>query len=101
MSTEPELPEGMPDGLNFPFDEAAVSASELIAAGALIFQKFTCGSCGNRLTMGEPNKFYTQGSCDQCGHVTDIRETGCNYLCVWPVAPITEEVLNDPSTRSG
>jgi hypothetical protein len=65
---------------NYPFYEVAEKASELIRAGADVYQKFTCGQCGNRLTMDEPNIFYKEGSCDNCGHITNIEETGCNYL---------------------
>jgi hypothetical protein len=35
--------------------------------------------------MEEPNTFYTTGSCDNCGHVTDIAKNGCNYLLAIPL----------------
>jgi hypothetical protein len=65
---------------DYPFYEVAEKAGELIRAGADVYQKFTCQKCGNRLTMEEPNIFYREGSCDNCGHITDIEKTGCNYL---------------------
>lgn len=64
------------------FKAVVASASEYIAKGALVFQKFTCASCGNRLTMEEPNTFYTRGTCDKCGHETDIEAAGHNFLLV-------------------
>jgi len=45
-------------------------------------KKFTCASCGNRLTIEVPNVFYTTGSCDKCDHITDIVMRGCNYLLI-------------------
>jgi len=65
-----------------PFDEVVASANEQIARGATVYQKFTCGNCGNRLTMDIPNTFYESGTCDKCGHTTDIRSAGHNYLLV-------------------
>lgn len=67
------------------FQAVVESAAEKIAAGGMVFQKFTCADCGNRLTMEEPNKFWTHGTCDKCGHVTNIQEAGHNFLLVMPV----------------
>jgi hypothetical protein len=81
-----DLPEGLQGGqLDHPFDDCAVGAEEVVKRGGTIFQKFSCRGCGNRLTMDVPNKFFTEGSCDQCGVVTNIRETGCNFLAVFPL----------------
>lgn len=41
------------------------------------FQKFTCGSCGARQTIDEPNKFYTSGRCEECDSVTELKVCGC------------------------
>jgi hypothetical protein len=65
---------------DYPFDEVAAAAEKLANAGHKIHQKFTCAGCGQRLTIEEPNVFYTEGTCDQCPAVTNIREQGCNYL---------------------
>lgn len=72
----------MNETLDHPFDEVAASADEYIKKGGQVFQKFTCSSCGNRLTMDVPNVFYKTGTCDECGTVTDIEAQGCNYLVV-------------------
>jgi hypothetical protein len=69
--------------LNHPFEEVLASANEVIERGGTVYQKFSCSNCGQRLTMDVPNTFYPEGNCDQCGHVTNIRETGCNFLAVF------------------
>lgn len=72
----------MNNEFNHPFYEVIKEAEALIQTGAEVFQKFTCENCGNRLTMDVPNAFYKEGSCDNCGHVTNIEEAGCNFLLV-------------------
>lgn len=64
------------------FDACISSANALTLRGDQVYQKFTCHACGNRLTMDVPGKFWTMGTCDQCGAETDIRLSGCNYLVV-------------------
>lgn len=66
--------------LDYPIEECAKTAESLIADGATIYQKWTCLGCGERKTMVEPDVFFTQGKCEECGHVTDLTKTGCNYL---------------------
>jgi hypothetical protein len=64
-----------------PFEQAVEGAIEWIAQGATVHQRFACEACGNdTLGIEKPNVFYTSGSCDLCGHVTDLQKTGCNYL---------------------
>ena len=70
------------DSRNHPFDDVVKTVQEQIAQGHLCFQKFTCAGCGQRLTIDEPNLFYTSGSCDRCGHITDIKKTGCNMVLI-------------------
>lgn len=65
---------------DYPFAEIAEAVEKHAAKGAECYQKFTCASCGQRLTMEEPNVLYKTGTCDKCGHVTNIEEQGCNYL---------------------
>lgn len=69
---------------DYPFDEvvAAVTRLRRDRPEAECYQKFTCAGCGNRLTIDEPYRFYTQGTCDKCDAVTDIEKQGCNYLIV-------------------
>lgn len=68
--------------INGPFYEVAEAAEKVAAAGGLTFQKFSCTKCSARLTMSEPNKFYKQGTCDQCGALTDIEADGCNFMVI-------------------
>ncbi len=68
---------------DYPIDECAKTAERIIAKGGKVYQKFTCESCGQRLTVDTPNVFHLTGSCDQCGHITDLSIKGCNYLVVF------------------
>lgn len=43
--------------------------------------------------MDEPNVLYKSGSCDKCGHITDIEKQGCNYLMHIEGADKTEAFL--------
>jgi len=63
---------------DYPIDECAQAADELIADGADVHQKWTCGHCGSRQTMATANVFYRSGICEACGNTTVIR--GCNYM---------------------
>jgi hypothetical protein len=67
---------------NHPIHECLEQVMPYIKSGrASFFQKFTCDKCRKRMTMDVPNKFFTLGTCE-CGHVTDLRLRGCNYLLV-------------------
>lgn len=82
-STDPRFP--VPDsGANHPLDEVIASAQDIIDKGGAVLQKFTCSGCGARQTMDKPNKFYTSGSCGECGHITDIAKDGCNFIAIIP-----------------
>lgn len=67
---------------DFPFSDVVEKASQLIRNGCTVHQKFTCGKCGQRLTVETPNVFHQFGTCDKCGFKTDIRKQGCNYLLI-------------------
>jgi len=89
-----DLPEGMEGGAeNYPLTEVAAAAELVVAGGGIVYQKYTCSKCGNRLTMDVPNKFYTRGECDQCMHITDIETDGCNFLAVFPQTEKGREVI--------
>lgn len=70
---------------DYPFDEIAAAVKEHAHSGRYCYQKFSCAKCGNRLTMEQANVLYTKGTCDSCGHVTDIRAQGCNYILHIPI----------------
>lgn len=65
--------------LDYPFQEIVESALREIGKGHWIQQKFTCAQCHTRLTMTDVNMLHTHGTCDRCGHVTNITQTGCNF----------------------
>lgn len=69
-----------PNVEDFPFNDVVAKATELSKFGFLVFQKFTCAGCGQRLTIETPNTFHTTGSCDKCPALTDIEKQGCNYM---------------------
>lgn len=65
---------------DYPIEECVATADKYIAKGMFAYQKFTCDHCGSRQTMGEPNTFFTSGTCEACGKTTDLKKKGCNYL---------------------
>jgi ribosomal protein L37AE/L43A len=66
-----------------PFDEVVQRAREWAELGAIVHQRFACEACGNdTLGIEEPNTFYEFGKCDKCGHTTNLKKTGCNYLLI-------------------
>lgn len=67
---------------NFPFWEAKKKADDMVNAGHIIHQKFTCIACGSRQTMEAANSFFLRGTCELCGCITDIEEQGCNYMMI-------------------
>jgi len=73
---ESMIPDGELPYEDLPLAQLAEMANKLIEKGHLVFMKFTCEKCGARLTFEEPNTFYKEGSCDQCGHVTEIKHGG-------------------------
>ena len=79
---------------DFPLHECVATVDELRAKDPTIrvFQKFTCSHCQTRLTMAEPNTFFSQGTCDKCGATTEIRE--CNYMLLRALGPGAEEKLD-------
>ena len=67
---------------DYPLKEIAAAIEQHARNGSQCFQKFTCTNCGERLTMDSPNVIYKTGTCDKCGHTTNIERTGCNYLLI-------------------
>lgn len=75
---------------DYPIEECAKQAEKIAAKGGKVYQKFTCDSCGSRLTIDTPDVFHTSGSCDRCGYVTDLSVKGCNYLVSAPGSSMLE-----------
>lgn len=66
----------------YPFIEVAAAAEAATKKGFTIFQQFNCSHCGTKQTMGEANKFFSYGICEECNKDTDIEKAGCNYMAV-------------------
>ena len=71
-----------PEYKNYPLEEIADAAEHILRTyprGTAIYQKWTCAGCGDRVTGNNPNEIHEQGHHEDCGHITDMRKTGCNY----------------------
>ena len=72
---------------NFPLKECGDAVDKIIREnkGAMVYQKWTCAKCGERVTANNPNIFTTRGYHQErndgkmCQGVTDIEKDGCNY----------------------
>lgn len=86
--------------LDHPFYEVAERAEQVLESyhgAATIFQKWSCAECGARQTMDIPNTFFTVGQCEECGGITDIVATGCNYmLVVKHLVPASQVLIPGP-----
>ena len=84
---------------NFPLDECARAMSRILREnpGAAVYQKWTCGGCGERVTGNTPNTLTEMGHHEEradgspCGHVTDIRKAGCNYVLHIAIGGLADE----------
>jgi hypothetical protein len=77
-----------------PLDELAGSAEEVIKNGGLIFFKWTCLGCGERVTATTPNKFSKYSKHDNCGHITHTAKTGGNYLVMKSSTPEGNDAIS-------
>lgn len=68
--------------------------------GDAFFLKFTCGKCGLRLMVEEPNVMYTEGICDHCGYVTDLMKTGAGYALLKPTSAEGRQEVQNMVARS-
>lgn len=72
---------------NMSFKECCALAEQAIQQGGTVYQKFTCVGCGERRVVIEPNTFYTEAKCEECGHITNLATTGCGFMLVIAVKP--------------
>lgn len=74
------------DNPNEPFSEVLAKASVLINDGWMLFQKWTCRACGDRIAMDVANTFYATGQHEDCKVdpqlVTDIEADGMGFVAV-------------------
>ncbi len=82
------------------FYSVVKEAEALIDDGAVIFQRFTCEACLARQTMPEPDRFYTSGKCDECGHVTNIVKNGCGFMLILGSDPEFVDGLSESIANS-
>lgn len=73
--------------VDVPWERIVAECQKRIARGHDIQQKFSCRSCGQRLTIPDVNTLFTRGTCDKCGVLTDIKAQGCNYRALIPGNP--------------
>jgi hypothetical protein len=66
---------------DYPLEECARTIDRILheRPGSAIYQKWTCAGCQRRITGTTPNALFAHGHCEECGYVTDLRKTGCNY----------------------
>jgi hypothetical protein len=74
-----------------PLHECVALAEKYFNQGGTVYQKWTCGKCGERVMANEPNTFTELGHHEEkadgspCGYITDIRKTGCNWALHMPI----------------
>lgn len=67
----------------YPIAECRRKADRIIKDGGTIFQQFMCANCGEKNTVDKKNTFYATGKCEDCGHVTNLVNEGCNYMAIY------------------
>jgi len=77
---------------DYPIEKCAKTVERVLQRrpGSAFYQKWTCGGCGQRVTGNIANKFFIEGHCEDCGYVTDINKTGCNYLMHFAIGGIAD-----------
>ena len=56
--------------------------------GHIVYQKWTCAKCGERVTANIPNMITQNGRHEEkadgspCGHITDCAKAGGNYMLI-------------------
>lgn len=70
----------------YPFLEILETCERLIEnTKTTIYQQWLCSHCGAKQTMPDQNAMYTQGICEECKQLTNIIETGCNYMAIMEI----------------
>lgn len=58
------------------YEELEPMLMEILEKGGVFWGKFDCAKCGARQTFDEPNRLFTHGKCEECGHVTILNKWG-------------------------
>ena len=61
---------------DLPSKEAMIRAELLAQQGWTVYFKFTCGHCGERCILQDPNTLYEYGECCVCGYETKLDMVG-------------------------
>jgi hypothetical protein len=88
-----------PDGsTDYPVDEVCAEMDRLIKQGCIVFVKYTCDKCGERVTSNVPNSFAREGYIHEekgdgtpCGHLTV--PIGINQLTISSTDPKKQQQL--------
>lgn len=67
---------------NHKFSKIVKEMKRHAEAGHQAYLKWTCEKCQQRATANEPNRVSRMMLHEDCGHVTDLAHSGCNYLLV-------------------
>lgn len=73
------------------------AANREMQNGAQIYFKWTCLHCGNRQTFEEEGKFFLEGQCEECEHISDLTDPKADVnfqlLKAFPTAEDLERLL--------
>ena len=65
-----------------PFDDVIANARKSMLEGWIIHLQFNCAHCGAKQTFGEENYLSEEGRCEECDHITSLKDDGCNLMLV-------------------
>jgi uncharacterized protein (DUF983 family) len=66
----------------YPFDQVIASARERMMAGMRIHLQFNCDNCGMKQTFEQEDYLSERGQCEECGHITSLKDKGCNLMVI-------------------
>ena len=69
-----------------PWDECVDALMDKIhTPGTHFLQQFNCAGCGAKQTIDDLDVLYETGKCEECGHITNIKQDGMNYMLMFGV----------------
>ena len=70
-----------------PWDDCVKALQDRIKdPGTHFLQQFNCAGCGAKQTMDDLDVLYETGTCQECGHLTNIKQNGMNYMLMFGVS---------------
>lgn len=76
-----------------------IAQCKALPANSVFFLKFTCVTCGARQTLMQPNTFFTEGQCEECGSVTNIRQRGGGLFLILATDPAGVDAIGRAAER--